>query len=95
MSKQIDIVFAAQKDAKTNNPEPADIYEVGNCGHDHSAASIARWNCEGFGRRQKSEFALKDYKETENFFVVDVEEIPESSKRKRGASFDAFSEVDL
>src|SRR5690606_7693614 len=32
MSKQTDIVLAAQKDAKTNNPEPKDIYSVGTIG---------------------------------------------------------------
>lgn len=32
MSRQIDIVLAAQKDAKTNNPEPQDIYNVGTVG---------------------------------------------------------------
>src|SRR3954463_8919420 len=32
MSKQTDIVLAAQKDAKTNNPEPGDIYDVGTVG---------------------------------------------------------------
>lgn len=32
MSKQTDIVLAAQKDAKTNSPEPKDIFEVGTIG---------------------------------------------------------------
>ena len=32
MSKQSDIVLAAQRDAKTNNPEPKDIYSVGTVG---------------------------------------------------------------
>src|SRR6186713_1208959 len=32
MSKKSDIVLAAQKEAKTNNPEPGDIYEVGTLG---------------------------------------------------------------
>lgn len=32
MSKQTDIVLAAQKDAKTNTPEPKDIYEIGTMG---------------------------------------------------------------
>jgi ATP-dependent Lon protease len=32
MSKQSDIVLAAQRDAKTNNPEPGDIYDVGTVG---------------------------------------------------------------
>ncbi|MES2856306.1 MAG: LON peptidase substrate-binding domain-containing protein, partial [Bdellovibrionota bacterium] len=32
MGKQTDIVLAAQRDAKTNNPEPGDIYDVGTVG---------------------------------------------------------------
>lgn len=32
MNKQSDIVLAAQKDAKTNNPEPEDVYSVGTVG---------------------------------------------------------------
>lgn len=32
MNKQTDIVLAAQKDAKTNNPEPKDIYTIGTVG---------------------------------------------------------------
>src|SRR6478735_1378263 len=32
MSKQTDIVLAAQRDAKTNNPEPKDVFEVGTVG---------------------------------------------------------------
>src|SRR5438105_15761218 len=32
MSKKTDIVLAAQKEAKTNNPEAADIFEVGTLG---------------------------------------------------------------
>ncbi len=32
MSKQTDIVLAAQKDAKTNNPEPKDIFAIGTVG---------------------------------------------------------------
>ena len=32
MSKQTDIVLAAQRDAKTNSPEPKDIYSVGTVG---------------------------------------------------------------
>src|SRR6186713_445008 len=32
MSKRTDIVMAAQRDAKVNNPEAADIYDVGTKG---------------------------------------------------------------
>ena len=32
MSNRTDIVLVAQRDAKTNNPEPEDIYEIGTLG---------------------------------------------------------------
>lgn len=32
MAKQIDIVLAAQKDAKTNNPTPEEVYQIGTLG---------------------------------------------------------------
>src|SRR3954465_13739344 len=32
MAKQIDIVLAAQKDAKTNNPNPEEVYQIGTLG---------------------------------------------------------------
>ena len=32
MSKQTDIILAAQRDAKTNTPEAKDIYDVGTLG---------------------------------------------------------------
>jgi ATP-dependent Lon protease len=49
MSKQTDIVLAAQRDAKTNNPEPKDIYDVGTIG---TAGSPQRRNHSGMeGRR--------------------------------------------
>jgi ATP-dependent Lon protease len=32
MAKQIDIVLAAQKDAKTNNPTPDEVYQIGTLG---------------------------------------------------------------
>ena len=32
MAKQIDIVLAAQKDAKTNNPNPDEVYQIGTLG---------------------------------------------------------------
>ena len=76
MSKQSDIVLAAQRDAKTNNPEPADIYEVGTVG---SIIQLLRLPdgtvkvlVEGKRRVKIERFAAND-----GFFVVEVKDMPE------------------
>jgi ATP-dependent Lon protease len=74
MSKQIDIVLAAQKDAKTNNPEPSDIYEVGTVGTIIQLLRLpdgtVKVLVEG-KRRVKIERFLSN----ENFFQVEVLEL--------------------
>lgn len=77
MSKQADIVLVAQRDAKTNNPEPADIYEVG------TVASIiqllrlpdgtVKVLVEGKGRVK-----IDRYVPNENFFSVEVRALEEA-----------------
>jgi ATP-dependent Lon protease len=42
MSKQIDIVLAAQKDAKTNNPSPEEVYQIGTLGTKSKASPTPR-----------------------------------------------------
>jgi ATP-dependent Lon protease len=76
MSKQTDIVLAAQRDAKTNNPEPADIYDVGTVG---SIIQLLRLPdgtvkvlVEGKRRVKIERFAA-----TDSFFVVEVKDLPE------------------
>ncbi len=76
MSKQTDIVLAAQKDAKTNNPEAGDIYEVGTVGTIIQLLRLpdgtVKVLVEGKRRVRIEKFAAND-----NFFVVEVQDLPE------------------
>ena len=76
MSKQTDIVLAAQKDAKTNNPEAGDIYEVGTVGTIIQLLRLpdgtVKVLVEGKRRVRIEKFTAND-----NFFVVEVQDLPE------------------
>src|SRR3954467_758587 len=76
MSKQTDIVLAAQRDAKTNNPEPKDVYDVGTVGTIIQLLRLPDGTVKVLveGKRR---VRIKDFTQTENFFVVSVEDIPE------------------
>ncbi|MEO0335309.1 MAG: LON peptidase substrate-binding domain-containing protein, partial [Pseudomonadota bacterium] len=84
MSKQIDIVFAAQKDAKTNNPEPGDIYDVGTVATIIQLLRLPDGTVKVLVEGKKR-VRLKEFKESENFFVVDVDEIREITKNEKEA----------
>ena len=77
MSKQTDIVLAAQKDAKTNNPEPGDIYDVGTVGTIIQLLRLpdgtVKVLVEGKRRVRIEKFAA-----SENFFTVEVTDLPET-----------------
>ena len=79
MSKQTDIVLAAQRDAKTNNPEPKDIYSVGTIGTIIQLLRLPDGTVKVLveGKRRVK---IKDYKTNDSFFVVGVEEIPEENE---------------
>ena len=76
MSKQSDIVLAAQKDAKTNNPEAGDIYEVGTVGTIIQLLRLpdgtVKVLVEGKRRVRIEKFTPNDA-----FFVVEVQDLPE------------------
>lgn len=76
MSKQIDIVLAAQKDAKTNNPESKDIFSVGTVGTIIQLLRLpdgtVKVLVEGKRRVKITNFVSND-----NFFVVAVENLDE------------------
>ena len=76
MSKQSDIVLAAQKDAKTNNPEAGDIYEVGTVGTIIQLLRLpdgtVKVLVEGKRRVRIEKFSPNDA-----FFVVEVQDLPE------------------
>ena len=83
MSKQTDIVLAAQKDAKTNNPEPKDIYEVGSIGSIIQLLRLPDGTVKVLveGKRR---VRIKDFVQTDGFFMVEAEELPEKVERAQG-----------
>ncbi|WP_413289309.1 endopeptidase La [Bdellovibrio sp. HCB337] len=78
MSKQTDIVLAAQKDAKTNNPEPKDIYQIGTIATIIQLLRIPDGTVKVLveGKRR---VRIKNFVTNDNFFQVQCEEIPEES----------------
>lgn len=76
MSKQTDIVLAAQKDAKTNNPEPKDIYSIGTIGTIIQLLRLPDGTVKVLveGKRR---VRIKGFQSNDNFFVVQAEEIHE------------------
>lgn len=78
MSKQTDIVLAAQKDAKTNNPEPKDIFTVGTVGTIIQLLRLPDGTVKVLieGKRRVK---IKNFVNNENFFVVACEALDEDS----------------
>ncbi len=76
MSKQSDIILAAQKDAKTNNPEPKDIYNVGTIGTIIQLLRLPDGTVKVLveGKRR---VRIKNYIQNDAFFVGQYEDIPE------------------
>ena len=79
MSKQTDIVLAAQKDAKTNNPEPKDIYTVGTLGTIIQLLRLPDGTVKVLVEGKKR-VRIKDFKANEAFFIAQIEEIPEDAE---------------
>lgn len=77
MTKQTDIVLAAQKDAKTNNPESKDIFEVGTIGTIIQLLRLPDGTVKVLveGKRRVK---ITAFHEHEPFFLVDAEELPET-----------------
>lgn len=76
MSKQVDIVLVAQKDAKTNNPSPNEIYEVGTVGTIIQLLRLPDGTVKVLveGKRR---VRIKEYISEDHFYLVKVEDIPE------------------
>ena len=77
MSKQLDIVLAAQKDAKTNNPEPNDIYDVGTVGTIIQLLRLPDGTVKVLveGKRRVK---IEKFVSSENFFTVEITDLPET-----------------
>ena len=76
MSKQTDIVLAAQKDAKTNTPEAKDIYSVGTIGTIIQLLRLPDGTVKVLVEGKKR-VRIKSFVPNENFFVVACEAIEE------------------
>ena len=78
MSKQTDIVLAAQRDAKTNNPEPKDIYAIGTVGTIIQLLRLPDGTVKVLveGKRR---VRIKNFLPSDSFFTVQIEEIPEDA----------------
>src|SRR5690606_39284970 len=76
MSKQTDIVLAAQMDAKTNNPEPKDVYSVGTVGTIIQLLRLPDGTVKVLveGKRR---VRIKQFVANDNFFVVNTEDVDE------------------
>ncbi|MFN8943195.1 MAG: endopeptidase La, partial [Pseudobdellovibrionaceae bacterium] len=73
---QTDIVLAAQRDAKTNNPEPKDIYSVGTLGTIIQLLRLPDGTVKVLVEGKKR-VKIKAFVPHDNFFVVDAEVIEE------------------
>ena len=76
MSKQSDIILTAQKDAKTNNPEPKDLYDIGTLGTIIQLLRLPDGTVKVLVEGKKR-VKIKKFVQTENFFQVEAEDIIE------------------
>ncbi len=76
MNKQTDIVLAAQKDAKTNNPAVDDIFEVGTVGTIIQLLRLPDGTVKVLVEGKKR-VRINELEQTENFFSASVTELEE------------------
>ena len=76
MSKQTDIILAAQKDAKTNNPDAKDIFQVGTLGTIIQLLRLPDGTVKVLVEGKKR-VRIKTFTNNDSFFTVTVDEIVE------------------
>ena len=77
MSKQTDIVLAAQKDAKTNSPEAKDIYTIGTIGTIIQLLRLPDGTVKVLVEGKKR-IRILEFHDHDAFFQVEIEELPEA-----------------
>lgn len=81
MNERTDIILSAQKDAKTNNPEPKDIYNIGTRGTIIQLLRLpdgtVKVLIEG-----KSRVKINKYSKTDDFFEVEFDDLLEKIENK-------------
>src|SRR6478672_10751182 len=80
MARDKDIFLAAQKNAKTNEPTPEDIFQVGTLGTVMQLLRLPDGTVKVLveGKRRAR---VKKFPQTEEYFLVEVEEVPENSAK--------------
>ena len=77
MNARTDIVLAAQRDAKTNNPEPGDIYSVGTRGTIIQLLRLPDGTVKVLVEG-KSRVQIHEFTQTDKFYRVKVSELKEA-----------------
>ncbi|MBX3231152.1 MAG: endopeptidase La [Labilithrix sp.] len=80
MARDKDIFLAAQKNAKTNEPTPEDIFQVGTLGTIMQLLRLPDGTVKVLveGKRRAK---VKKFPQTEEYFLVEVEEVAENSAK--------------
>src|SRR6476646_9846960 len=80
MARDKDIFLAAQKNAKTNEPTPDDIFQVGTLGTIMQLLRLPDGTVKVLveGKRRAK---VKKFAQTDEYFLVDVEEVVENSTK--------------
>ncbi len=76
MTKQTDIVLAAQKDPKANAPQPEEIYQIGTIGTIIQLLRLPDGTVKVLVEGKKRAM-IKSYVQNEGFFIVEVEPMKE------------------
>jgi len=76
MAADKELLLAAQKKAKTNDPKEADIFAVGTIGHIIQLLRLPDGTVKVLVEG-KQRARIVDYAQTQPFFLCDVEEVPE------------------
>ncbi|MBX3197403.1 MAG: endopeptidase La [Labilithrix sp.] len=80
MARDKDIFLAAQKNAKTNEPTPEDIFQVGTLGTIMQLLRLPDGTVKVLVEGKKRA-RVKKFPQTEEFFLVEVEEVADSSAK--------------
>src|ERR1700724_4813746 len=85
MSHDKDILLAAQKKAKTNEPAPDDIFEIGTLGTILQLLRLPDGTVKVLveGKRRAR---VRRYTSSEKFFLVEAEEVEETSEPTAGGA---------
>ena len=80
MARDKDIFLAAQKNAKTNEPTPEDIFQVGTLGTIMQLLRLPDGTVKVLVEGKKRA-RVKKFPQTEEYFLVEVEEVADSSAK--------------